>query len=265
MKIIESFLCGKRPDQSLCEDGFVVTDNWAAVVDGSTSKSGRSGGLTAMQTVISEIGKLPPYADLRQAVEAFTSALASKNPPEAAERGELRLTCSTVIYSSKRREVWMIGDCQCRFGGKTHTNPKLVDSVLTEARTDALKYLLKKGYSIDELRKNDLGRKAIFDLLREQTNFQNCHDPYNPFRYTVLDGFMPDMATIPIIPVGQNSELILASDGYPVIFDNLRDSENYLHDDLNDDPLRIYDNAATKGLAEGNNSFDDRCYVRLAI
>ena len=265
MKVIESFLCGKRPDQSLCEDGFTVTDNWAAVVDGSTSKSGRAGGLTAMKTVISEIRNLPPDATMPQAVEIFTKALARKNPPEAAARGELRLTCSAVIFSNRRREVWMIGDCQCRFGGKTYTNPKLVDTVLTEARVDAVKYLLANGHTVEELRKNDLGRKAIFDLLREQTNFQNCRDPYNPFRYTVLDGFMPDVKTIPVIPVGKSTELILASDGYPVLFDDLRDSENYLRDNLNDDPLRIYDNPATKCFITGNLSFDDRCYVRLAI
>lgn len=265
MRIIESFLCGKRPDQTLCEDGFVVTDNWAAVVDGSTSKSGRAGGLTAMKTVISEIRILPPDATLPEAVEIFTKALSRKNPPEAATRGELRLTCSAVIFSNRRREVWMIGDCQCRFGGKTFTNPKLVDTILTEARADVLKYFLANGHTVEELRENDPGRKAIFDSLREQTNFQNCHAPYNPFRYTVLDGFMPDIRTIPVIPIGKSGELILASDGYPVLFDNLEDSEEYLRKDLIKDPLRIYDNAATKSFIPGNNSFDDRCYVRLAI
>lgn len=29
-----------------------------------------------------------------------------------------RLTCSIVLYSKRRHEVWMIGDCQFRYGGK---------------------------------------------------------------------------------------------------------------------------------------------------
>lgn len=38
MKVIESFLRGKRPDQSLCEDGLFIGSQIIAVVDGVTSK-----------------------------------------------------------------------------------------------------------------------------------------------------------------------------------------------------------------------------------
>ena len=46
MQIIEQYIKGKRPDQRFCEDGWVVTPHFAAVIDGSTSKiAGRQGGL----------------------------------------------------------------------------------------------------------------------------------------------------------------------------------------------------------------------------
>lgn len=38
MKIIEQFIQGKHSPET-CEDGLVVTDDFVAVVDGSTSKS----------------------------------------------------------------------------------------------------------------------------------------------------------------------------------------------------------------------------------
>ena len=41
MRIIERYCRGKRNDQSLNEDGMLVTDDFAAVVDGVTSKSVR--------------------------------------------------------------------------------------------------------------------------------------------------------------------------------------------------------------------------------
>ena len=41
MRIIERYCRGKRTDQSLNEDGMLVTDDFAAVVDGVTSKSVR--------------------------------------------------------------------------------------------------------------------------------------------------------------------------------------------------------------------------------
>ena len=45
MQIIEHFIQGKRNNAQLCEDGWVVTPHFAAVVDGSTSKvAGRNGG-----------------------------------------------------------------------------------------------------------------------------------------------------------------------------------------------------------------------------
>lgn len=39
MRIIEQHCQGKRTDQSLNEDGLIITDDFAAVVDGATSKS----------------------------------------------------------------------------------------------------------------------------------------------------------------------------------------------------------------------------------
>lgn len=52
MRIIEQHCQGKRTDQSLNEDGPIITDDFAAVVDGATSKSVRhlwqpSGGVMA--------------------------------------------------------------------------------------------------------------------------------------------------------------------------------------------------------------------------
>ena len=38
MRIIEQHCQGKRTDQSLNEDGLIITDGFAAVVDGVTSK-----------------------------------------------------------------------------------------------------------------------------------------------------------------------------------------------------------------------------------
>ena len=42
MKILESFMQGKLDSVALCEDGFVTTEHFAAVIDGSTSKRATS-------------------------------------------------------------------------------------------------------------------------------------------------------------------------------------------------------------------------------
>ena len=38
MRVIESFIRGKYADQSLCEDGIVIGNGIAAVIDGVTSR-----------------------------------------------------------------------------------------------------------------------------------------------------------------------------------------------------------------------------------
>lgn len=267
MQIIEQFIRGKRPDASLCEDGWVVTNHFAAVVDGSTSKvAGRAGGRQAMQLVCDAMHTLQNNATKEQMLSHFTQVLAAHNPSEAQANAAYRLTCSAVIYSAQRRVVWMIGDCQCRFNGTTHTHPKLVDTVLTQARQDAVSYLLQHGHTANDIRQNDLGRRLIMDALREQTNFQNDPNPLNPYRYPVFDGTKIDPKLVPqfSLPAGI-SQLVLASDGYPLLADTLSATEQQLQHLLAIDPLCIRENAATKCYMKGNLSFDDCCYLRLKI
>ena len=58
-------------------------------------------------------------------------------------------------------------------------------------------------------------------------------------------------------------EIILASDGYPLLRPTLQQSEQDLDRLLKEDPqcCRLYE--STKGLKPGNKSFDDRTYVRF--
>lgn len=276
MRLISSFLQGKTAAADRCEDGYVSTPHFAAVVDGSTSKAAvagtslpskpsKTGGRLAMETVCGIIKTLSPMATLHDLVGRASAALRTLWPEGAESEAALRPTCSAVVYSVGRREVWMIGDCQCRFGGLTHTNNKPIDDILAQIRSDVLHYWLTEGCSVESLRQADRGRAFIYDALRTQTNFQNIPDAFNPFRYTVLDGQTVDETTIPVVPVGPADRLILASDGYPVLFDTLTETEAYLKDCLRADPLCIDRHPATKGLSAGNVSFDDRTYLLLDI
>ena len=65
------------------------------------------------------------------------------------------------------------------------------------------------------------------------------------------------------VDVPEFSEMVLASDGYPKLFGTLEESEHYLQKVLAEDPLCISLNKQTKGLMVGNNSYDDRTFVRF--
>lgn len=267
MQVIEKFIEGKRQDQRLCEDGWVLTPDFAAVVDGSTSKvSGRAGGREAMKLVCEALTQLPAEADKVQMLRYLTEVLAARNLPESAIHAEYRLTCSAVIFSRYRRVVWLVGDCHCRWAGTTHDNYKLVDEILTRIRCEVAHKLLSQGYPPEQFLEYDPARAVILDELREMTNFQNDPNPYNPFRYVVLDGTPVESALVPEIPVPENvNELILASDGYPCLLDTWQETEEHLQQLLREDPLCIEQNPATKCYLSGNHSFDDRCYLRFRI
>ena len=266
MKIIEQFKIGKR-EGTPCEDGWVVTADFAAVVDGSTAKiklteGQESPGHLAMRLICAAIRELPAEATKEEALRLLTKVLA--NDTTYAE-ANYRPTCSTVIYSNYRKEVWFIGDCQARWAGQSHTHEKKVDQILTEIRCCAIHHYLAHGYTEEDIRKKDKGRAFIYDALCDQLHFQNDPDTSNPYRYPVLDGQKIDAQQVPCLPVGEVRELILASDGYPMLFDTLQETEHYLQEVLAKDPLCINENKATKCLVEGNRSFDDRTFLKINL
>jgi glycerophosphoryl diester phosphodiesterase len=59
--------------------------------------------------------------------------------------------------------------------------------------------------------------------------------------------------------------IILASDGYPELFDTLEETERYLFQMLTKDPLCIHELRGTKGVRPGNQSFDDRSYISFRV
>lgn len=66
-----------------------------------------------------------------------------------------------------------------------------------------------------------------------------------------------------VISVPSSFEVVLASDGYPFLKSTLAESEEELAEQIAHDPQNINTFIASKGLLEGNRSFDDRTYVRF--
>lgn len=225
-----------------------------------------------MSLIRSVISSLPATSSMSQVAKAFTDAIHDfyirHNWLDKAElQGCLRVTCSAVVYSKVRQEVWMFGDCQFRYNGKTFTNEKTVDGILSSVRSDILHYALRHGQKLEQLLIEDVGRRFIFDFLKDQCSFQNSPSA-GPFTYTVIDGFPMDLASIPIFQVypEQCNSLILASDGYPEVYDTLSLTEEALHKILQSDPLLINGNhKATKAWMNNSLSFDDRTYLSLLI
>ena len=84
--------------------------------------------------------------------------------------------------------------------------------------------------------------------------------------YAVIDGFPIPQQLVPVITLNfQTWDIVLASDGYPFLAPTLAETEALLEEQRKNDPLNIGTFKATKAFVEGNNSFDDRSYIRFLV
>jgi len=294
MKIIESSIIGKKSSEA-CEDGMVVTDDFIAVIDGSTSKTpkhlnpdmknGRYAMMLISEYIREELKADASVDDFCQGVTAYIyNKVYEKLGVEERlkEHPEERLTASAILYSRTRNEVWMVGDCQAIIDGKLYENGKPYEEKIARKRVE----LIEQGLSPAE------ARKQIEPLLiKAMLSGQNQ-------TYTVIDGFPIYREGVKVVSVSDSSsvqdsvsssdscsvqdpvscsgsasasdtipssssEIVLASDGYPFLKPTLAASEAALAEQIANDPQNIRSFIATKGIVEGNKSFDDRTYIRF--
>ena len=279
MKIIESSIIGKKSPEA-CEDGMVVTDDFIAVIDGSTSKTPKllnpdmKNGRYAMMLISEYIREeLKTDASVDEFCQGVTAYIYNKVYEKLGveerlkEHPEERLTASAILYSRTRNEVWMVGDCQAIIDGKLYENGKPYEEKIARKRVE----LIAQGLSPAE------ARKQIEPLLiKAMLSGQNQ-------TYTVIDGFPVYREGVKIValkmkpasssietyfqeqpkPVLSPNEVVLASDGYPFLMQTLAASEAALAEQIANDPQNIRSFIATKGIVEGNKSFDDRTYIRF--
>jgi len=271
MKVIEQNILSKNNIVEDCEDCLVVTDSFACVIDGATSKSERLiNGITigkfASDMIKESVCKLRKDVDFKTAIELISNHLnlyyknnnlfdiMKNNPWE-------RPTASIALYSKYKNQVWLIGDCHCMIGNVYYSNEKLIDKIIAETRSLYLELEILSGSNIDEFLQYDKGREYVLPLLKKQSLLQN-NNRLSEYSYSVIDGFNVNLENVKCIDVNSHS-VVLATDGYPKLFNNLFESEAYLNYILSEDPLlfRLY--KSTKGLQVGNISFDDRTYLKI--
>lgn len=272
MRVIEQFVRSKTGREEDCEDLVVVTDVFVAVIDGETDKTGETydglfGGKFAGVVLKGEVGQLPPDCDVDTCVERLTNALSAASGSPGARTGSGdgggRPSAVIAMYSPARREVWRIGDVGIRVGSRVYAEKKGIDRVLSEARAALLEAHLIEGVSIDALRSADPGREMILPALREQHVFRNAMGA--KYGFGCVDGSPIPSAYREVFRVDAGETVVLATDGYPLVGENLRASEAYLSKSLAEDPLRIGVDATTKGVGVDEESFDDRAYLRLEV
>ena len=296
MDIIESSIIGKKSPEA-CEDGMVVTDDFIAVIDGSTSKTpkhlnpdmknGRYAMMLISEYIREELKADASVDDFCQGVTAYIyNKVYEKLGVEERlkEHPEERLTASAILYSRTRNEVWMVGDCQAIIDGKLYENGKPYEEKIARKRVE----LIEQGLSPAEARKQ-IEPLLIEAMLSGQNQTYPVIDGFPVYREGVKVVSLSDSSSVqdsvsssdscsgqdPVSCSGSasasdtipssSSEIVLASDGYPFLKPTLAASEAALAEQIANDPQNIHSFIATKGIVEGNKSFDDRTYIRFSV
>lgn len=276
MELIEKFIQSKSGNMELCEDIFFCNEHFAAVIDGATSVSDclydeKTPGRIAAELIWDAISSLKGQESIDEIItvinEKYKVLYKKLNlEQEVLETPYLCPSASMIIYSKYHHKVWMIGDCQLYFDGKLYQNIKRIDEIFSEARSIIVRGELVKGRTVKELlSEEDIGFRLIKPFIQKQYNFQNAaSDP--DLSYAVVNGFPIPSELIKTIDLSEDVKVFsLASDGYPTILGSLEASEKELSRILEADPLCIYENKSTKGIAKDNISFDDRTYIKVRI
>ena len=214
-----------------------------------------------MRLIAAYIRHMPKDISCHQFCLGATHAIRSRYKkallPHLAEHPEDRLTASTIVFSRLKREIWMVGDCQCLIDGQFFDNPKPYENELALQRAAIIE---ASAPPYDHFLTDDTARAAIIPHMLETMQQQNK-------TYSVIDGFPVAEKKVIVIALDfQPHEIVLASDGYPFLCPTLKESEARLAQQKEQDPLNIGPHfIATKAFAAGNNSFDDRAYIRFKV
>lgn len=272
VKIIESFIKGKKNNKELCEDGLVITENYISIIDGVTSKGNTlwqnmTSGVYVKKLLINAINNMSPNLNAEDSIIYLNTLIKEEYEKSnmyeyVKEYPEERLQANLIVFNISKNEIWMWGDCQALINKKLYHKEKKIDKILSEARSLFVDLELKNGKTVEDIIKNDTGRKYILPLLKQSIVYNNTIGEYG---CNVLDGFEIMPKSVMKIKVKENDEIVLASDGYPVLKNSLKESEEKLLEILEKDPLLINIYKSTKGLQQGNISYDDRTYIKFVV
>lgn len=268
--VIERFLCGKRGDAQGGEDRIVVTDDFAAVIDGATSAgyrfSGKGLGAYAADVVANTLEALDAEVTADEFVGEATRRIASFiRARKLPVGGAINPAASAAVYSRRHHEVWFVGDCQARVGEQVYRFDKTIDRVLSDVRALVLELERAAGTPDAVLQETDPGRVFIQPLLERQAELQNRRAG-GAFDYHALDGsHVPSRGIVVASLSSADREVVLGTDGYPALLPTLEATEEALAAGLEADPLCEADLRSTKGLRPDQVSFDDRAYLRFTV
>lgn len=272
MQIIEKFIESKYGNNALCEDGLFINEKFIAVMDGVTAKgkilwNNKTSGFHAKEILMDAMEDFNGDENAFQVLKYLNMQLQKQyhgNDEYFIKNTAERLRSTIVIYSQMHKQIWSFGDCQFSINGQAAKKEMEIDLLLAEVRSAYLHSELISGKSVEELCLSDPSQEVIFPFIKNQLYFSNC-DKGGKYEFSVLDGFCNEFSKAIICDVKKGDTVILASDGYPRLESSLAESELFIKELKEKDPLCIDYYKAVSGFTNKKSSIDDRTYIKFVV
>ena len=271
---VEVLSVGKhKNDPSLNEDGYVVTRNTFAVIDGSAPRvnlkfEGKSSAKFATDIIRKVLLTTNSSVNGKELVEAITKEL-NREIDKVGIRGiieKTKETCPAALFTAARivkgnMIITALGDVSCRLNGRIiHSYRFKTEELMIKKRIQAMKKAKEKDPSISDENLIMVGKEAIEKDLKEQVrNYFN--NPTSELGLGIINGEKVPEKFIKtyIFDLKDIGTLELFSDGYFILpkVAEIESWEKAFFAGEKEDPLRWQEYPAVKGVTKDTYS-DDR-------
>lgn len=270
------FVCGKTLGRP-CEDIVHVSDNYVAVIDGSSLSpltQGISTGYLIAHSIGQALHRINARASIEEALKGINATIdeAFRDKRAALGQSGRYAAASAAIYSRFRRQLWVFGDVLLSIDGNEIPLAKRIDQVVAAARQAYIAELIADGDTEDAIIQNKPEQVVVQPILeRQQRAFLNKVDDLG-LGYSNIDGTMDALKLAQVIDAKGASRITLASDGYAFLGTSWRATEIAMRRLLAVDPCLYRQYPQAKGLPLRRSSlaqrypwFDDRAWVEWEL
>ncbi|MEL6791538.1 MAG: hypothetical protein AAGL18_05255 [Pseudomonadota bacterium] len=266
LSILEQFTHAKRSDNAYSEDRLVIGKHAVGVIDGAIGPHHTDTAMitAALNEIVSFLEAIDARATARQTVDQVSAILARAKAN--AGLTDLRYTGGFhfVVYHLASQQLWRVGDCQFRHSGQTHTNDLEVEAIGARQRAVMVEAMRLRGMSDEAIMASDAYADIFAPFFAPLLDF--ALRTGHPLGFGVINGMTVPDEFIGVYDLSKiRGALIMASDGYPALYDTLAQTETHLTGVLARDPLCIEEHMCSKGLRPGLCSFDDRTFLRVQL
>lgn len=262
-----------KNDPSLNEDGYVVTENTFAVIDGSAPRvdlkfEGKSSARFATDVVKNCLLTIAKHINGKELVTKITDEL-NKEIDRIGMRDVIKKTkeaSPAALFAvarivEEKVVITVLGDVSCRINGEViHVCCFKSEELMTIKRIKAMKKAKDKNLLISDEELQIIGKLAIQKDLTEQVK-EYFNNPDSEWGLGIINGEnVPDkFIKTYLFDLKDVKTLELFSDGYFILPDAVKVAswEKAFSMGEREDPLRWDKYPAVKGVAPGMHS-DDR-------